>query len=43
MLENKPEVRPEMIARGRALAADPDYPQPDVINKLASLIISDLH
>ena len=39
MLENKPEVRTEVVARGRALAADPSYPSPDVINKLAGLVV----
>ena len=42
ILENKPEVRPEVVARGRALAADAGYPPPDIINKLAGLIISDV-
>ena len=40
VLENKPEVRSEVVARGRALAADPSYPPPDIINKLAGLIVS---
>jgi hypothetical protein len=39
MLENKPEVRTEVVARGRALAADPSYPSPEVINKLAGLVV----
>lgn len=39
MLENKPQVRPEVLARGRALAADPTYPPPDIINKLAGMVI----
>jgi hypothetical protein len=42
MLENKPQVRPEVLARGRALAADPTYPQPDIINKLAGMVIGEL-
>jgi len=41
MLENKPEIRPEVLARGRALAADASYPPPDVISKLAGLIVGD--
>lgn len=41
MLENKPEVRPEVVARGRALAADSGYPPPDVISKLAGLVVGD--
>jgi hypothetical protein len=39
MLQNKPEIRPEVLARGRALAADPNYPTPAIINKLAGLIV----
>ncbi len=41
ILENKPEIRPEVLARGRALAADANYPPPDVISKLAGLIAGD--
>lgn len=41
MLENKPDVRPEVVARGRALAANADYPPPDVINKLAGLVVGE--
>jgi hypothetical protein len=40
-LENKPEVRPEVLARGRALAAQADYPPPQIIDKLASLIVGE--
>lgn len=42
MLENKPAVRPEVVARGRALAADASYPPPDILSKLAGLIVSDV-
>ena len=41
LLENKPEIRAEVVARGRALAADANYPPPDIINKLAGLIVGD--
>jgi hypothetical protein len=41
MLENKPEIRSEVVARGRALASDPSYPPPDVISKLADLVVSE--
>jgi hypothetical protein len=41
MLENKPEIRSEVVARGRALASDPNYPPPDVISKLADLVVSE--
>lgn len=32
------EVRPEAVERGRRLLADPNYPGPDVVAKIASLI-----
>jgi hypothetical protein len=32
-------IRPEVVARGRALAADGSYPPPEVVNKLAALIV----
>jgi hypothetical protein len=38
-LAGEPEVRPEMVARGQALAADPGYPSPETIQRLAGLII----
>jgi hypothetical protein len=39
-LAQQPEVRPEMVARGLALAADPDYPSADVISHVAGLILN---
>jgi hypothetical protein len=33
-----PEVRPEVVARGRELLADPSYPGQSIIQKIASLI-----
>ncbi len=33
-----PEVRPEVVERGRQLLADPNYPGADVVQKIASLI-----
>ena len=42
MLENKPEIRAEVVARGRALASDPNYPPPDVISKLAGLVVGEI-
>jgi len=32
-------IRPEVVARGRALAADGNYPPAEVINKLAGLLV----
>jgi hypothetical protein len=37
-LQSDPKVRPEVVARGRMLAADSNYPPQQVINALASLI-----
>ena len=34
-----PEVRPEVVARGRALLADPNYPGPQISEKIAALIV----
>ena len=33
-----PEVRPEVVARGRGLLADPSYPGQAIIEKIAALI-----
>ena len=33
-----PEVRPEVVERGRKLLADPNYPTPDIMREIASLI-----
>lgn len=38
-LARQPEIRPEVVARGKALAADPSYPPPEVLLKVASLIL----
>lgn len=34
-----PEIRPEMVARGKALLADPNYPGPQISEKIAALIV----
>ena len=39
-LTQQPEVRPEVVARGRALAADPSYPSPEILRKVGEAIIS---
>jgi hypothetical protein len=39
-LAQQPEIRPEMLAKGRALAADPNYPPSSIINGLASLLVN---
>lgn len=38
-LEQHPEVRPEVVERGRQLAADPGYPSADVLKQVASAIL----
>jgi hypothetical protein len=38
-LARQPEIRPEVVARGKLLAADPSYPPPEVILKVASIIL----
>lgn len=40
-LANEPEVRPEEIARGKELAADPDWPSDDLLSKLAEVFVND--
>lgn len=37
-LATLPEMRPEVVSRGRELAADPSYPGQDIIARIASLI-----
>lgn len=34
-----PEIRPEMVERGRQLLADPNYPSPEINRKIAALIV----
>lgn len=38
-LKRQPEIRSEMVARGRALAADPNYPSMEVLRKVAHQIL----
>lgn len=39
-LARQPEIRPEMVERGRTLAADPEYPSVDVLRKVGAAILS---
>lgn len=39
-LERQPAVRPEVVARARALAADPSYPPPEALRKVAEQILA---
>lgn len=38
-LARTPEVRPEVVARGRALAADPSYPSAEILRRVGEAII----
>ncbi len=33
-----PDIRPEMVERGRQLLANPNYPSPEIINSIAGMI-----
>jgi cytidylate kinase len=33
-----PEIRPEVVERGRQLAANPNWPTPEIINNIAGMI-----
>ena len=39
-LTQQPEIRPEVVAKGVALAADPNYPSAEVLNRVAGLILN---
>ena len=38
-LRRQPAVRPEVVARARALAADPSYPPPEALRKVAEQLL----
>lgn len=38
-LARQPEVRPEVVERGRALAADPAYPSADIMRRVSETIL----
>lgn len=38
-LKNTPEVRSDVVARGKALAADPTWPPRQIIEQLTKLIV----
>jgi hypothetical protein len=40
-LASEPDIRPEVIERAKALAADPNYPSDDVLTRLAARFIGD--
>jgi hypothetical protein len=39
-LVRQPEVRPEVVERGRTLAADPHYPSSSIIQSIAGKILA---
>lgn len=39
-LQRQPEIRPEVVERARQLAADPNYPPPGIMKKIAAQILS---
>ncbi len=39
-LQQVPEIRPEVVERARALAADPAYPSAEVIGKISAAIVN---
>jgi hypothetical protein len=38
-LKRQPEIRPDVVARARTLAADPSYPSWDVLKNVAAQIL----
>jgi hypothetical protein len=38
-LAAQPEIRPDVVARGRFLAADPAWPSPAVLRKVSEIIL----
>lgn len=38
-LSEQPEIRPEVVERARALAADPSYPSADIIKRVGEQIL----
>lgn len=39
-LSEQPAIRPEVVARGRELAADPSYPSATILRKVSEVILS---
>ena len=40
-LTRQPDVRPDVVAKGKALAEDPGYPPKDVIQNIARMFIKE--
>jgi hypothetical protein len=39
-LQAQPEIRPEVVARGQALAADPSWPTPEILRAVGSQLLA---
>jgi hypothetical protein len=39
-LRSQPEIRPEVVARGRELAADPSYPSREILTQIGRAILA---
>ena len=39
-LRSQPEIRPEAVARGKALAADPNYPTAAIVRQIGAAIVA---
>lgn len=39
-LAAQPEIRPEVVARGKELAADPNYPSNDILRKVGEALLT---
>jgi len=39
-LNDQPAIRPEVVARGRELAADPSYPSATILRKVSEVILN---
>ncbi|MBN2068650.1 MAG: hypothetical protein JW739_03345 [Opitutales bacterium] len=40
-LNDMPDVRPDVVALGRRLASDPDYPSDGTLEQLAAILLDD--
>jgi hypothetical protein len=38
-LARQPEIRPEVVERAQALAADPNYPSPEIMRRVGEMIL----
>ncbi|MCR6654575.1 MAG: hypothetical protein NVV63_01915 [Opitutus sp.] len=39
-LAAQPEIRPEVVERAKALAADPEYPSLDILKRVSGMILA---